>query len=194
MYLSPCWSAPGVAPAGSRLFSRCRQLPAQPYDLVFSRFGVMFFDDPVAAFQSTQQSAPADAVFCVLAAPGKNPWMSVPARGSLFTRTRQPAGPQAPGPFAFAEGDYVTNILKTAASKISNFALKARSTSAMTPTKPFNCKPRRPCRKLMAELDGETRTQALAAGESLAEHQAITVRTGPPYGLSAPQRHRLVYG
>ena len=43
----------------------------------------------------------------------------------------------------------------------------------MTPTKPFNCKPASaPAARVMAELDGETRAQALAAGrKALAEHQ-----------------------
>ena len=49
-------------------------------DLVFSRFGVMFFDDPVAAFANLGRALTADGrmVFACWQGLGDNAWMRVP--------------------------------------------------------------------------------------------------------------------
>ena len=52
-------------------------LPAE-HDLVFSRFGVMFFSDPVAAFANLYGSLKPNGRLCFLCwqPPRNNPWMS----------------------------------------------------------------------------------------------------------------------
>ena len=83
-------------------------------DLVFSRFGVMFFADPVAAFANMRTALKptgrlAFACWQPLAA---NPWFAVPldALRPLLPPT-PPADPFAPGPLAFADPDRVRSIL-----------------------------------------------------------------------------------
>ncbi len=86
-------------------------------DLVFSRFGVMFFEDPVAAFANLRGAlAPGGrVVFVCWQKLADNPWFLVPlsaARAHL--PSQPPADPDAPGPFAFADPERVRRILGSA--------------------------------------------------------------------------------
>jgi SAM-dependent methyltransferase len=82
-----------------------------PFDLIFSRHGVMFFADPVRAFRSLRNAANAGAslVFSCFQDWGANPWASELASAAAG-RTLPPPG-REPGAFAFAEPDYVQEIL-----------------------------------------------------------------------------------
>ena len=76
------------------------------YDLLFSRFGVMFFDNPTAAFANLHSALRPSAKLCFVCwqAPNFNPWISVPFSVALPMLPPQPTlEPRAPGPFAFAE-------------------------------------------------------------------------------------------
>jgi SAM-dependent methyltransferase len=79
-------------------------------DLYVSRHGVMFFDDPVAAFTNLANVAAPNAkmIFSCFRSPAENDW----ARkiGALLTSTSA-GNPRAPGPFAFADPDYLRGIL-----------------------------------------------------------------------------------
>ena len=57
---------------------------AASFDLVFSRFGVMFFGDPVAAFKNIRRAMkPAGRlVFICWRTPQENPWAAVPMRAA----------------------------------------------------------------------------------------------------------------
>ncbi len=84
----------------------------QPDHLV-SRHGVMFFDDPVAAFTHlAAQSRPgARLTFSCFRDRRDNDWAE--QLGALLPP--QPASdPFAPGPFAFADADYVADLLRQA--------------------------------------------------------------------------------
>jgi SAM-dependent methyltransferase len=84
------------------------------FDLAFSRFGVMFFDDPVAAFANIRTAIAANGrlVFACWAPPRDNPWLTVPLAAARPHLPPQPeADPNAPGPFAFADPDRVRGIL-----------------------------------------------------------------------------------
>ncbi|MFV2090003.1 MAG: class I SAM-dependent methyltransferase [Pseudomonadales bacterium] len=88
------------------------------HELVFSRFGVMFFDDPPAAFANlrTALSPQGRLTFLCWQAPQLNPWISVPA-GAVQPFLPVPSSapdPRAPGPFAFSERDYVVEVLSSA--------------------------------------------------------------------------------
>jgi SAM-dependent methyltransferase len=84
-------------------------------DLYVSRHGVMFFDDPVAAFAHLAQVAADGAGLCFscFRSARENPWASAMAElvggGGLAS-----GDPHAPGPFAFADRDYVTGLLGSA--------------------------------------------------------------------------------
>ena len=87
------------------------------FDLVFSRFGVMFFADPVAAFTNLRAClAPGGRVTFVCWQELKlNPWMRLPlaAAASLVPPAPPPAA-DAPGPFAFAAPARLRGILEAA--------------------------------------------------------------------------------
>jgi SAM-dependent methyltransferase len=86
-------------------------------DLVVSRFGVMFFGDPVAAFTNILTAlAPGGRLRMACWRPiGENPWMQVPLHAAYEHVPRLPKpAPEEPGPFAFADPDRVTRILTAA--------------------------------------------------------------------------------
>ncbi len=88
--------------------------PSAAFDLLFSRFGVMFFADPTAAFANLRtalRSGGRIAFVCWRTLP-ENPWMGVPLAAALQFLPPPPIpGPDAPGPFAFADRDRVERIL-----------------------------------------------------------------------------------
>src|SRR3546814_9483017 len=55
-------------------------LPAQGFDLLFSRFGVMFFDDPAAAFAHLREALKAGGrlAFVCWRAAAENDWVRLP--------------------------------------------------------------------------------------------------------------------
>jgi SAM-dependent methyltransferase len=87
------------------------------FDLLTSRFGCMFFSDPVAAFANMRLGLRSGGRVCLATwAPlTNNPWFTV-GRDAAIAKLGQPppADPRAPGPFAFADRDYVLGILKDA--------------------------------------------------------------------------------
>ncbi len=101
-----------------------RQLDAQTgaigrgiFDAAFSRFGVMFFSDPVAAFANIRASLKPGGrlVFVCWRSLGENPWMQAPLQAALpFIPPVAPPDPTAPGPFAFADPSRVRSILTEA--------------------------------------------------------------------------------
>lgn len=91
-------------------------IPGDGFDVLFSRFGVMFFADPYAAFANMHGFLKPDgrAVFGCWAPPSENAWVSdIMAIAAEFVDMPKP-DPRAPGPFAFADPDYVRDILEKA--------------------------------------------------------------------------------
>jgi SAM-dependent methyltransferase len=88
------------------------------FDALFSRFGVMFFDDPASAFSNLRGLlAPSGRLgFACWRALADNPWSSLPLRAArrVLPAPAVSPDPRAPGPFAFAERDYVHGILSQA--------------------------------------------------------------------------------
>ncbi|MBI1358872.1 MAG: methyltransferase domain-containing protein [Alphaproteobacteria bacterium] len=87
-------------------------------DLIFSRFGVMFFVHPLNAFHHLRGALrPSGRIaFCCWRHPRENPWAMAPlvaARQALGV-TPPPSDPNAPGPFAFADKDRLNGILSGA--------------------------------------------------------------------------------
>lgn len=84
-------------------------------DLLISRHGVMFFDDPVAAFAHLRAVAAPSArlVFSSFRDRQENPWASGIA-GLLPEGALPLPPPGAPGPFAFADRGHVEQILASA--------------------------------------------------------------------------------
>jgi SAM-dependent methyltransferase len=92
-------------------------LGAAAFDAGFSRFGVMFFSDPVAAFINIRAALkPSGRLGFVCWRPYlENPWMRLPMEAAQpLLGPIAPADPTAPGPFAFADPERVRSILSQA--------------------------------------------------------------------------------
>lgn len=88
--------------------------PAGIGDLLFSRFGVMFFGDPTAAFANMRRALKPGGrvVFACWRPIAENPWMQVPLHAAYKHVPRLPKpSPDDPGPFSFADPERVTRIL-----------------------------------------------------------------------------------
>jgi ubiquinone/menaquinone biosynthesis C-methylase UbiE len=84
------------------------------YDLLTSAFGVMFFGDRVAAFTNMRRSAAPNARMALVCwrTLAENPWMEVPMKAvAQYLPPRPKPVPNAPGMFAFADPDHVTEVL-----------------------------------------------------------------------------------
>jgi SAM-dependent methyltransferase len=92
-------------------------LEAGAFDAVFSRFGVMFFADPVAAFANLRRALRPGGrlTFVCWQRLVDNPWVTLPL-GALAKHLPLPAPPPpgAPGPFAFADAERVRELLAQA--------------------------------------------------------------------------------
>ena len=76
---------------------------AEQFDLLFSRFGVMFFDDPVAAFAHMRRALKPDGrlAFVCWRSARENDWVRLPMTAIQHFVDLSPTDPDAPGPFAF---------------------------------------------------------------------------------------------
>jgi SAM-dependent methyltransferase len=91
-----------------------------PYDLAFSRFGMMFFADPAQALQNVRSSLRAGGKLCIVVwrRLEDNDWLQVPARvvrAFLPDKEEKPAAPPGgPGPFSMASADVTSAELRRA--------------------------------------------------------------------------------
>lgn len=91
-------------------------LERECFDLLFSRFGVMFFADPIAAFLNLRRALRSGGrvAFACWQPLQRNPWMQVPALAIARHVPMSPPDANAPGPFAFADPGRVSAILSSA--------------------------------------------------------------------------------
>jgi SAM-dependent methyltransferase len=90
--------------------------PEEPYDRLVSRFGIMFFDDPPAAFANLVRWLLPGGRFAFAAwgCPAENPWMMSVSEVVAGFIDMPPPQPEAPGPFRYAEADKLLALLKRA--------------------------------------------------------------------------------
>lgn len=87
---------------------------AGSFDAAISRFGVMFFEDSVAAFANIKRALRSEGKLAFVAwrSPAENPFMTAARRAAEpLLPNMPPADPDAPGQFAFADGNKVRGIL-----------------------------------------------------------------------------------
>lgn len=102
-----------LADAGSE------DLGAESFDLITSRFGVMFFNQPVNAFANLRRFLKPEGRLVIMCWRRfeENPWMAVPAAAALsvLPPPEQPAqkpDPDAPGPFSLGEEERLRYVLQ----------------------------------------------------------------------------------
>jgi SAM-dependent methyltransferase len=88
------------------------------FDAAYSRFGVMFFTDPVAAFANVRKALrPGGRLsFACWQSVFDNEWMFIPgAAAASVTGSLPPMpGPDEPGPFSLSDPERVRSVLKAA--------------------------------------------------------------------------------
>jgi SAM-dependent methyltransferase len=93
------------------------ELPEAAFDLLFSRFGMMFFDDPTGAFAHMRRALrPGGRVaFVCWRGAAENDWVRLPMNALKgIVPQNAPPDPEAPGPFSFGDRWRVSRILTTA--------------------------------------------------------------------------------
>jgi SAM-dependent methyltransferase len=142
---------------------------APEHQLVFSRFGVMFFADPKAAFANLRAALVAQGrlTFLCWRAAAANPWIAVAGRAvaPFLPQPETPPDPRAPGPFAFADETYIADILDGAGFRdISIDPLDGELSLGATLDEALAFQGEiGPLSRVLAELDDAARAQAIDA-------------------------------
>ena len=125
IYRAHCWIWPAAAlpdPGAANVsFSEADvqtySFAPATFDAVFSRFGIMFFADPSAAFANIRRALKPGGrmAFVCWRTPAENIFMTLPyTAAAAQLPPAPPSDPDAPGPFAFAEPARVRHILSSA--------------------------------------------------------------------------------
>jgi SAM-dependent methyltransferase len=108
---------PGIDARFEQGDAQTAAFPAQGFERAFSRFGVMFFADPIAAFANIRRALGTDGrlAFICWRPLAENPWMAIPIETACrFVEPPEPPPPGAPGPFGLADGERTRRILEDA--------------------------------------------------------------------------------
>jgi len=135
------------------------------YDLATSRFGVMFFADPAAAFANVAKAVRPGGrmVFGVWGPVARNPWWQLPSRiaGDVFSPLPKNA-PNAPGPMGLSDAGYVRDVLRGAGLE----------SAEVEPLTVFLCHPEGAAGAVALSLRVGSAARALRLFESTAEQEA----------------------
>jgi SAM-dependent methyltransferase len=135
-------------------------------DMIISRFGVMFFNDPVRAFANLRRAATDNAHTRLIAwrSPAENPFMITAERAAAPLLPNLPARrSDAPGQFAFADRDRVHGILER--SGWSEIDIRPVDFDCAVPEKDLVRYVTRlgPVGRVLQEADDETRARVIEA-------------------------------
>jgi SAM-dependent methyltransferase len=134
-------------------------------DMIISRFGVMFFDDPVAAFANLWCAASPGAAMNMIAwrSIAENPFMTTAERAAAPLMELPPRAPGGPGQFAFADAGYVDGILKESGwTGIDIQPIDVTCSLAETALEPYFTR-LGPLGVALTEADAATRAKIIAA-------------------------------
>lgn len=148
------------------------ELPAA--DLIHSRFGVMFFADPTAAFANLRAAVVPDGSVSAVVwqAPERNPWLTEPIAavgGILDVPDRSQPGVES-GPFALADTSHVHSILRAAGFReieIEGRSQKLRMGASVEEAVDFSLNGVGPVAMVATEAHADARS---AASDALAAH------------------------
>jgi len=135
-------------------------------DMIISRFGVMFFNDPVHAFANLRRATTDNAQARLIAwrSPAENPFMTTAERAAAPLLPNLPARrSDAPGQFAFADRDRVHSILER--SGWSGIDIRPVDFDCTVPEKDLVRYVTRlgPVGRVLQETDDETRARVMDA-------------------------------
>ncbi len=146
------------------------------FDLVMSRFGVMFFEDPVAAFTNIGSAVRSGGRLAMLVwqSPQANEWASSIRVAVAMGRDLPAPPPGAPGPFTLADTDTARRILTEAgftdvafAGSEHPFRVGTDADDAYGFVSGLHL-----VQLMLEDLDGETKAQALENLRStIADHE-----------------------
>jgi SAM-dependent methyltransferase len=105
----------GASASFVRANAQIHEFEPTSFDLILSRFGVMFFDDPVRAFANLRRAAKDGARLRCVAwrSADENPFMTTAEQAAAPLLPNLPIRrPDAPGQFAFADRRRVYSILE----------------------------------------------------------------------------------
>lgn len=150
-------------------------------ELAFSRFGVMFFGDPVAAFANIRSGlAPRGRLrFACWRPMQENPWMAVPLQAVYKHVPPLPKPePEEPGPFSFADARRVTRILTAAGFSAPRFETLAiemdLDAGGSLEDAAVDASNRGPTKRALENQPDEVRAAAIASiREALAEYATV---------------------
>jgi SAM-dependent methyltransferase len=136
------------------------------FDTIMSRFGVMFFDDPVRAFANLRRAArdAAELRLIVWRGAADNPFMTTAERAAAALLPLMPTrDPDGPGQFAFADDHRLHHILKE--SGWSEIDIQPIDVACTLPEKELVGYFTRfgPVGRMFPELDDQTRTRIVEA-------------------------------
>jgi SAM-dependent methyltransferase len=136
------------------------------FDMIISRFGVMFFDDSVRAFANLRRAARDDAGLRFIAwrSAVENPFMTTAERAAAPLLPNLPARrPNAPGQFAFADQRRVHRILEE--SGWAGIDIRPIDVACTLPETELvsNVSRLGPLGRILHETDEQTRKQILEA-------------------------------
>jgi len=148
-----------------RADAQTHQFEPATYDAVISRFGVMFFDDPVRAFANLRRAARAGAELRFIAwrSPAENPFMTEAERAAApLLLNIPPREPGAPGPFALQDRQRISSILEQAGW--TDIDIRPLDVSCTFPEEELARYFTRlgPVGRIFPELDEKSRTQLIA--------------------------------
>jgi len=109
------------------------------YDAAISRFGVMFFSDPITAFANVRRALRpgASMAFVCWAELLQNEWMVVPgAAAASYVALPSPDDPAAPGPFSLADRERLLAVLE--ASGLVDVSIDAVSETLLLGSDPVD--------------------------------------------------------
>lgn len=137
----------------------------EAFDVVMSRFGVMFFADPVAAFSNIAAAVRAGGRLAMLVwqSPSANEWASSLLGPLAMGRELPKPPPGAPGPFSLGDPDHLRGILTEAGFRDAAFTPSEQIFDVGKDTDDAYrfVSGLQPVLKMLEDLDEATRAQAL---------------------------------
>jgi ubiquinone/menaquinone biosynthesis C-methylase UbiE len=162
--------------------AQVHELPQASFDLLTSRFGVMFFADPVAAFRNLIGALRPGGRLCmaVWAPIADNPHWKIPYDIAV-RRLGPPApvSPRAPGPLAFSERGYLRDILEQAG--FADIAVEPRGFHVVGTTAESEAEHAAlfgPAQRLMDEKEADEATRRAVVEETKGAYAGFVTKDG----------------